>query len=363
MALNKLGRYIELTEEKNANLQFNVTDVRGISIKKIFIPTKADMDGVPLSSYKVVKPQEFCYVPTTSRNGEKITIAINDSERSYICSSSYVAFRIKDTSKLIPFYLYMYFNRPEFDRYSRFNSWGSARETFSWEDLCEIEINIPSIKIQQKMVAVYLAMVANQKVYEMGLDDLKKTCDLYIENLLKQNRTRIGDLIYEVNEKNDEKINEESGVSIKKEFIKTKAGASDITNQKVVRVGTFAFNSNTSRNSDVISIALNNDFDRIVSNTYICFRTNEKVLSSNYLFLWFKRHEFDRFARFHSWGSARETISLKDISEYEISLPNINVQRAISEIYGVYEKRRDINEQLKNNIKRVCSVLIKGSLE
>jgi len=363
MALSRLGDYIELTDNKNTDLQFDVTDVKGISIKKIFIPTKADMDGVPLTSYKIVKPLEFCYVTITSRNGEKITLALNDSDQTYICSSSYVAFKIKDSTKILPFYLYMYFNRPEFDRYSRFNSWGSAREAFGWEDMCDIEIDIPPIEVQQKVVDVYLSMVENQKVYEKGLEDLKKTCDSYIENLRKQKKVKIGDNIVEVNEKNIENINEESGVSVKKEFIKTKSGASDISNQKVVRIGTFAFNSNTSRNGNVISIALNKDKNRIVSNTYICFKTNEKFLSSNYLFLWFKRNEFDRYARFNSWGSARETIGLKDISEYEIAVPNMNIQRSIAELYEVYDKRRALNEQLKKSINEICPVLIKASID
>lgn len=182
----KLGKYIELSNKTNNSEVFSVDDVRGISIKKMFIPTKADMDGVSLHKYLVINPKYFCYVTVTSRNGEKISIAFNSTSESFIVSSSYVSFYVKDESKLLPEYLFMYFNRPEFDRYSRFNSWGSARETFSFDDLCDLDIDIPSIDKQKQVVDVYLALVENHKKYEQGLDDLKLVCDAYIEQLFKK---------------------------------------------------------------------------------------------------------------------------------------------------------------------------------
>ena len=129
----KLGELIEQCDERNDNLTYSIDDVKGISIQKVFIETKADMSGVSLRPYKLVKQNDFAYVTVTSRNGEKITLAHNDTHDTYIVSSSYIVFRVRDTNKLLNDYLFMYFNRPEFDRYSRFNSWGSARETFSWE--------------------------------------------------------------------------------------------------------------------------------------------------------------------------------------------------------------------------------------
>ena len=181
--LNRLGDYIELNEEKNTDLKYGESDVKGISINKIFIETKANLKNVSLRPYLVVRPKHFAYVTVTSRNGEKVSMAFNDTEETYIVSSSYVSFSVKDQNQLLPEYLYIFFNRPEFDRIARFNSWGSARETFTWEDLCDLKIEVPSIEIQQKYVDVYNALVANQKAYENGLDDLKFVCDGYIENL------------------------------------------------------------------------------------------------------------------------------------------------------------------------------------
>ena len=169
----KLFDLIKQVDERNSSEKYGISDVKGISIQKIFIETKAKMDGVNLKPYKLVKPNTFAYVTVTSRNGEKITLAYNDSENTYIVSSSYIVFNVKRQDLLIPEFLFMYFNRPEFDRFSRYNSWGSARETFSWDDMCDIEIDLPPLHIQEKYVEIYKAMLANQKAYENGLEDLK----------------------------------------------------------------------------------------------------------------------------------------------------------------------------------------------
>ena len=182
----KLGDLLQFEDERNSDNKYTLDDVKGISIQKIFIETKADMQDVSLTPYILVKPDFFVYVTVTSRNGEKITLAHNTTKDTYIVSSSYVVFSIARKDLLNSDYLFMYFNRPEFDRFSRFNSWGSARETFSWEDFCDIDIDLPPLSIQQKYVDVYNSMLANQKSYERGLEDLKLTCDAYIEDLRRK---------------------------------------------------------------------------------------------------------------------------------------------------------------------------------
>ena len=130
MALNKykLGELIEPCDVRNYKGTYTLDDIKGISTDKEFIDTKANMDGVSLSLYKVVNCQEFAYVADTSRRGDKIAIAFNNG-KAILISSIYTVFSVKRTDLLISDYLFMYFNRPEFDRYARFNSWGSARET------------------------------------------------------------------------------------------------------------------------------------------------------------------------------------------------------------------------------------------
>ena len=183
----KLGQLIEQCDERNSELQYSIDDVKGISIQKIFIETKADMSGVSLKPYKLVKPDDFAYVTVTSRNGEKITLAHNDTDSTYIVSSSYVVFHVKDTNVLSSEYLFMYFNRAEFDRYSRFNSWGSARETFTYEDMCDIDVELPDIEVQRKFASIYVGMIENQRSYEAGLEDLINMYCLYRK--IKENWT------------------------------------------------------------------------------------------------------------------------------------------------------------------------------
>ena len=127
-----LGEYIEEVDERNTKRKYSVANVRGISTDKTFIATKANMEGVSVLTYKVIRPGIFAYVADTSRRGDKIALAFNSSSDTYLISSIYTTFKVLD--KLHPEYLYQLISRGEFDRYARFNSWGSARETFSWEE-------------------------------------------------------------------------------------------------------------------------------------------------------------------------------------------------------------------------------------
>lgn len=151
----EIGNYIEESNERNNDDTYRLKDVCGISIEKKMIDTKANMDGVSLKPYKVFKPSEFCFVPITSRNGNKITLSMNYEEQAHIVSSSYVVFDIKEKNKLIPSFLYLMLSRPEFDRYARFNSWGSAREAFSFDDMKRVCIPLPPLSVQQAIVNIY----------------------------------------------------------------------------------------------------------------------------------------------------------------------------------------------------------------
>lgn len=373
MALTKykLGDLIELSDERNFELQYGIGDVKGISIQKIFIETKADMTGVSLKPYILVKPDSFAYVTVTSRNSEKITIAHNDSSNTYIASSSYVVFRVKKKDLLLSNYLFMYFNRPEFDRYVRFNSWGSAREIFNWEDMCDINIDMPPLPVQQKYVDVYKSMLANQRSYECGLADLKLVCDGYIEDLRRRiPYEKIGKYLELIESRNSNSrfgIDDVRGVSIDKKFIATKADMVDVNLNMyfIVQPNEFAYVTVTSRNGGKISIALNDsDNSYICSSSYVVFRSiDTKKLLPEYLMLFFSRTEFNRYARFNSWGSARETFDWSEMCDVQIPIPDVKIQKAIADIYKVYIMRKNINEQLKAQIRDICPILIRGALE
>ena len=181
----KIGKYIEPEETTNADLQFGIADVRGVSIEKKFIETKADMEGVSLAPYLLIQPNEFAYVPVTSRNGGKISIALNDSDKTYICSSSYVVFRSRNIEELLPQYLMLFFSRNEFNRYSRFHSWGSAREAFDWDAMCDVQIPIPDIEIQKSIAEMYTVYNKRKKINEQLKAQIKNICPILIRGSLE----------------------------------------------------------------------------------------------------------------------------------------------------------------------------------
>lgn len=361
----KLGELIELTDERNSSGRYSLEDVKGISTEKNFIETKANMDGVSLDSYKVVNFRDFAYVPDTSRRGDKIALAFNNNSRSVLISSIYTTFKCNRLDLLIPEFLYMYFNRPEFDRYARFNSWGSARETFSWEDFCDIDITLPSIEQQRKYVDIYLALQNNLDAYQSKAEELKLVCDGYIEELRRKMPVeKIGLYIRPCDERNsDLKIKLAQGITNDKEFATPKQVAEAETSAKIVRKGQFAYNRATTRNGEKISIAYRTGVDCVVSSAYQIFEISAKdKLYPEYLMMWYKRSEFDRYARYMSKGSAHEFFEYEDMEDVQIPIPSFETQKAIASIYNVYKERQRIAEALKEQLKNICPVLIRGSL-
>ena len=360
----KLGQYIEQVNSRNKGESFTVDSVRGISTKKFFIPTKADMNGVSLKNYKIVQPGEFAYVSDTSRRGDKISLAFNNSNEPYLVSSISTVFKIS-SKELDPYYLFIYFNRPEFDRYSRFNSWGSARETFSWVDLCDMDLFLPNITIQLKCSNIYKGMIDNQKEYEYGLEDLKMTCDVYIEKLKREVELKeispYLEVVTERNNNNEYKLESVVGVSQEKKIIPTKADASnnDLSKFIIIRKNDFVYNP---RNGVAVGINLKNK-NFIISWNNTAFRIINENLIPEYLFMFLSRSEWDRKVKFDSWGSSTEVYGFKDLAATKIPIPRKEIQQNIVDIFHAYNERREVNEKLKDQIKNICPILIKGSLE
>ena len=182
----KMGELIELVFDTNSELLYGADDVRGMTITKEIIPTKADMNGRDLSKFLVVHPGEFIYNPRT--HGKRIGFGYNNTNSNFIISWNNIAFKVKETmSKIVMAdYLFLHFKRDEWDREACFQSWGSSTEVFSWDTLCDMDVELPSLIIQQKYVNVYNAMLSNQQSYERALEDLKLVCDGYIDELRKK---------------------------------------------------------------------------------------------------------------------------------------------------------------------------------
>lgn len=361
----KLGELIELSDDRNTDLKFSADDVRGMTIEKTVIPTKANMDGTDLANFIIVQPNEFIYNPRT--HGKRIGLGFNDTDKPFLISWNNYAFRIKESAKKIinARYLFMNYNRPEWDRRACRDSWGTSTEVFSWDSMCDIDITLPDLKTQEKYVEIYESLVENQKSYERGLDDLKLTCDAYIEELRrKMPCEKIGKYISECNTRNEDlKLLDVKGVESSGNFVETKANTDglDFSNYKIVDVNQFGYNPSR---INLGSIALKTYEKCIVSPMYIVFKIDDTTkLLPEYLMLWLSRSEFRRSTQFFTSGSVRDTFDFTEMKEVKIPIPNFEIQQSIANVFNVYNERIKINETLKSQIKDICPILIKGSLE
>lgn len=188
--MKRLGDYIREVDVRNRDLE--VTKLLGVSISKEFMPSIANTIGTDMSSYKVVEPWQFAYGPVTSRNGDKVSIALYKDNEKAIVSQAYTIFEVKNKQELLPEYLMMWFRRPEFDRYARFKSHGSAREIFNWEEMCDVELPIPPIEQQQKIVSEYEAITRRIRLNEQIIVKLEETAQtlyrkMFVDGIDKEN--------------------------------------------------------------------------------------------------------------------------------------------------------------------------------
>ena len=174
---NQLGQYIEMVSRTNSDLKYGIEDVRGCSNTKQMMQTRANLIGRTYEKFIVLRPQEFVFNTRTTRNGEKIGMAYNNTDREYIFTNDYVAFRVKQEylDKLLPDYLYMFFCRDEFDRYARYKSTGSATEFFNWEDMCAVPFEIPPMDFQQLVVNAYKVLNERIETKQKINDNLEAT--------------------------------------------------------------------------------------------------------------------------------------------------------------------------------------------
>ena len=363
----KIGELIELTNEKNANGLYGEDDAIGVNIDKIIMPMRGNLEKKDFSNFHLVTPRHFAYNPRGSR---KLGIGFNDTEKTFIITFNDNVFRIKETAKkkILDTYLFMYLCRKEWDRYAEFISWGSSTEVFDWNIFCEEEIFLPPIQIQQKYVDVYNAMLENQKSYEHGLDDLKLSFEALLDEYKhKVEKMSIGSLLKEVDNRNmNGSIKNVQGINITKQFMPSVANTNgvDLSKYKVVNKGQFVFSGMQTGRDKCIRIAL---FDKvepiIISPAYAVLEIIDADVLAEYVMMWFLRKEVDRLGWFMSDGSIRTNLDMDRFYEIEIPVPDINGQKSIVEIYNAYNVRRDINEKLKEQIKDICPILIKGSIE
>lgn len=370
MALTKgkLGSFIELRDVRNRELKYGVNDVRGVNTSKQMMPTKADLTTRDLSKFQIVSPEEFVFNHRTSRNGSKFSIAFNDTGKPIICTEDYVVFRISDYGRMfiVPEWLYMYFNRPEFDRFVITNSWGSSTEFYNWEDICDVDMALPPLSVQQKYVDIYNSMLANQRCYERGLEDLKLSFDALLDKFKHSSPKRsVGELLEEVDFRNsDNTFTEVSGVNITKQFMPSVASSTDLHNYKIVSKNQFVYSGMQTGRDECIRIALlDKDEPVIVSPAYSVLQVKSVDVVPEFIQMWFSRSEMDRLGWFMSDSSIRSNLDLPRFYEIEMPVPTKTEQKAIVDIYSAYTLRRSINDRLKAQIKDLCPILVKGAVE
>ena len=354
----KLGELITQRREKYDGKE--TLQSWGVSRDGFIRPKQEDADT---SIYNVFYRNDFVFNPARM---ELNSIALNSFYDKAICSSLYEVFYVTREDIVLPEYLNMFRKRDEFARRCWYDAIGSARNYFRVGDLSQFDITLPSIEQQRKYVDVYLALQNNLAVYQSKVEELKLVCDGYIEQLRRKIPCeKIVDYIERYSEKNiDKAIDDVVGLSTEKRFrvAQSRVNRNELGGYKIVHPLDIAYVPTTDT-WKVLAFAVNHfGKDVVVSPIYEVFKTKGK-LESDYLAIWLKREEFDRYARYNSWGSARENFTFEEMQNVEIPIPNISVQREIVNIHKCYIERQRIAEALKEQLKNICPILIKGSLQ
>ena len=364
--LVRLGDYIMRSTANNRDEKYGIEMIEGVTNEGVFSTPKGNPMDVDLKPYKVVNDGAFVYNPSRLNLG---SIAYR-SGGLCIVSHLYIVFYLNDEGKkkIDPDWLFMYFRRDEFYREVTFRNFGSQRPEFNFNDMSDIMIPLPDIAVQRKYVDIYKAMIANQLSYECGLEDLKLTFDALIDNI-KHNASMVTvcNLLAEIDNRNGTgEIIDVQGINILKQFMPSIADTNgvDLSKYKVVKKGQFAYSGMQTGRDECIRIALfDKDEPIIISPAYSVFEIKDGAVLPEYIMMWFSRKESDRRGWFMSDSSIRTNLDLERFYEIEIPVPDEEIQKSIVDLYRVYTLRRSINEQLKAQIKDICPILIRGSLE
>jgi len=363
--LFRLGDYIEAYDVKNVesqDLQFC-----GINKDKTFMPTVADTNELDSSKYKIVEKNVFVFSGMQTGRDVCIRIAIYDKNSPILVSPAYTTFIVKDNSVILPEYLFIQFNRFEMDRYGWFLSDGSVRSNLDWNVFCDIQIPLPDIKTQQELVDTYNGLKALAEQNEALIQPLTEACQAYIVDCKnKYPEVELGGYIEEYDKRNsDKKIKAVKSVSVTKEFKETgaKVNKDELEGYKLVPPRHISY-VQTTKNEKCFANALNT-----TNETYVVTQVNkvirskdESILNIGFLHIIFKSVEFDRFAIFNSWGSARETFDWSELCRVRIPLPSLEVQQAIVNIYNCAEEAKKIASEARKKMKTLCPALVQKAI-
>ena len=362
----RLGDYIERSMANNKDLTYGVDLIQGVNSDGTFSSSKANMIDINLKPYKIVLNGDFVYNPSRLNIG---SIAYR-KEGLCIVSHLYVVFRLNERGRqcIIPEFLYFYFRRNEFFRQITFLNFGSQRPEFNFFEMSDIRIPLPSMEVQRELVATYEGLKRLAEDNEALIAPLTEACQAFIVDCKRQYPSvPLGDYIEEVDERNTERkysTEDIRGISTDKTFIATKANMDGVSvlNYKAISPRVFAYVADTSRRGDKIALALNTSSQTyLISSIYSTFRVAGELLPE-YLYMLLSRGDFDRYARFNSWGSARETFIWEELCRVQIPLPPLEVQQSIVNLYHCIEEAKSIAREAHERLTTLCPALVQYAI-
>lgn len=338
---NQLGQYIEMVSRTNSDLKYGIEDVRGCSNTKQMMQTRANLIGRTYEKFIVLRPQEFVFNRRTTRNGEKIGMAYNNTDREYIFTNDYVAFRVKQEylDKLLPDYLYLFFCRDEFDRYARYKSTGSATEFFNWEDMCAVPFEIPPMDFQQLVVNAYKVLNKRIETKQKINDNLDDTAQTLYQKYFESNSDKsswkqgtVGDVL-QLQRGHDLPRTEMTGGKY------PVAGST----------GTIGYHDEFTAEAPVIVMGRSGNIGNPRLYLCNCWTHNTSLYVKQiyeaeplWVFYLLKNLNYDGFVG----GSAVPTLNRNDVHAYGIAIPPLELQKSFSQkvMSLIYCKEENLSE-------------------
>lgn len=357
---SRLGDYIREVNVRNRDLA--VTRLLGVSIQKSFIPSIANTIGTDMSTYKIVQRGQFAYGSVTSRNGDKVSIALLSETNKAIISQAYTVFEVIDKEKFLPAYLMMWFRRAEFDRYARFKSHGSAREIFGWDEMCDTLLPIPSIDKQREIVAEYEALSRRIAINEQLCDKLEQAAQalyrkMFVDDIDPENLPdgwRMGTIreFCDINDSNVKKNNtktirylDSSSVTenlfsdmqiLNPQFDEIPSRA-----QRKVKDGDIVYSTVRPNLKHYGIIRDSHCDDIVVSTAFVVIRSNKPYILNELIYLWIT--------------DMKNTEALQSIAEMsKATYPSIVVEDILSLSVVVPVHWNDEHKEVQNIISRLC---------
>ena len=377
----RLGDYIRPVDVRNREL--SVTTLLGVSISKEFIPSIANTIGTDMSTYKIVHKGQFAYGLVTSRNGDKVSIALLDNEDNAIISQAYTVFEVKDVNELLPEYLMMWFRRPEFDRYARFHSHGSAREIFDWEEMCDVMLPIPPIERQREIVAEYETLSRRIAINKQLITKLEATAQalyrkMFVDGIDKENLPdgwRMGTLGDVCEISSSKRIFEseycEEGIPFYrgKEITQKKKGEqiTDLIYISRKRYNELVRNYGRPMCGDILLTAVgtignsymveNEDF-YFKDGNLVWFHDFSNIGVNYYIYEYMQGKYFDKAISEMAIGSTQKAITIQSLLSLEILVPNSSILREFANMAHVIYRNLQIQKEENSKLTELQSLLL-----